>query len=84
MTYYVTRTIPPAFRPMPLSPSEPWDLVFRVDGVSDVTAAAWMAGGPERIWVLGRAERCGFTFPGRDHNVSVKFTGMVVERYDRP
>lgn len=84
VTYYVTRTIRPTFRAIPLSPSEPWDLGFRVDGVSDVTAAAWTAGGPERIWVLGKAERCGFMFPGRDHNVSVKFTGMVVERYDRP
>jgi mannosyltransferase len=83
VTYYVTRTIPPALRPIPLSPSDPWDAGFRVEGVTAVAASEWIGGGPERIWVLGRVERCGFTFPGRDHNVSVKVAGMVVERYDR-
>lgn len=83
VTYYVTRTISPARRPIPLSPSDPWDAGFRVKGVSNVTAAEWIERGPERIWVLGKSERCGFTFPGRDHNVSVQFIGMAVERYDR-
>ena len=81
--YYRTRTIRPEFRAIPLSPADPWDAGFRVEGVNAVGASAWIVGGPERIWVLGRVEGCGFTFPGRDHTVSVKFAGMVVERYDR-
>lgn len=82
VTYYVTRTIPSALRPIPLSPSDPWDAGFRVEGVDDVTATEWIRRRPERIWVLGKSQRCGFLFPSRDHNVSVQFTGMAVERYD--
>jgi hypothetical protein len=33
--------------------------------------------------VLGKRERCGFLFPGRDRVVSVDFDGMAVNRYDR-
>jgi hypothetical protein len=83
VTYYMVRTVPADLRPIPLSPSDPWTAGFRVKGVGEVTAAGWMSRGPDRIWVLGKRQRCGFTFPGREHTVSVAFTGMVVERYDR-
>ena len=84
VTYYVTRTIRPELRPIPLSPSDPWDAGFRVKGVSKFAAAEWIKRGPERIWVLGKSQRCEFTFPGREHNVSMQFIGMAVERFDRP
>jgi len=83
VTYYVTRTIPPVIRPIPLSPADPWDAGFRVFGVTGPMAAEWASGGPDRIWVLGRAERCGFAFPGRVRTVTLDFTRMRVERYDR-
>jgi mannosyltransferase len=83
VTYYVTRTVPQVIRPISLSPADHWEAGFRVHGVDGTVAATWREGGPERIWVLGRAERCGFTFPDRDHNVSLAFTKMTVERYDR-
>jgi mannosyltransferase len=82
VTYYVARTIPASLRPIPLSPSGKWGS-FRVRRVSKVTAAGWLSRGPDRIWVLGKEHRCDFTFPGRDHRVSVGFKGMAVERYDR-
>ena len=82
VTYYVARSIPPALRPIPLSPSGKWGS-FRVRRVSKATAAAWLSRGPERIWVLGKRHRCDFTFPGREHSVSVGFAGMAVERFDR-
>jgi mannosyltransferase len=82
VTYYVARRIPPSLRPIPLSPAGKWGS-FRVRRVSKATAAGWLSRGPERIWVLGKRYRCDFTFPGREHTVSVGFTGMAVERFDR-
>ena len=82
VTYYVTRKIPSALRPIPLSPSGEWG-AFRVRRVSKVTAAGWLSRGPDRIWVLGKSRRCDFTFAGRDRAVSVGFKGMAVERFDR-
>jgi mannosyltransferase len=82
VTYYVTRKIPSALRPIPLSPGGKWGS-FRVRRVSKVTAAGWLSRGPERIWVLGKRTRCDFTFSGREHRVSVGFTGTFVERFDR-
>jgi mannosyltransferase len=82
VTYYVTRRIPSVLRPIPLSPSGKWGS-FRVRRVSKATAAGWLSRGPDRIWVLGKRHRCDFTFPGREHSVSVGFTGMAVERFDR-
>jgi mannosyltransferase len=81
-TYYVTRRIPASLRPIPLSPGGEWGS-FRVRRVSKTTAAGWLSRGPQRIWVLGKRFRCDFTFPGREHRVSVGFKGMAVERFDR-
>jgi mannosyltransferase len=82
VTYYVTKRIPSVLRPIPLSPSGKWGS-FRVRRVSKTTAAGWLSRGPDRIWVLGKRNRCEFTFPGREHTVSVGFKGMAVERFDR-
>jgi len=82
VTYYVTQRIPPALRPIPLSPGGEWG-AFRVRRVSKTTAAGWLSRGPERIWVLGKSRRCDFTFAGRERSVAVGFQGMAVERYDR-
>ena len=54
VAYYMTRMVPAELRPIPLSPSDPWDAGFRVEGEHRVTAAGWMSRGPERIWVLGK------------------------------
>jgi mannosyltransferase len=82
VTYYVTRRMPSVLRPVPLSPTGKWGS-FRVRRVSKATAAGWLSRGPDRIWVLGKRHRCDFTFPGREHTVSVGFTGTAVERFDR-
>jgi uncharacterized membrane protein len=83
VAYYLTRALPAALRPIPLSPSVSWDAALHVKRVGKVTAAEWLSRGPDRIWVIGTSQRCEFTFPGRERAVDVEFTGMTVARYDR-
>jgi mannosyltransferase len=81
--YYLLRDLPPARRPVPLSPRAPWDTGHHYIGATPTQARAWVDGGPDRIWLVGNPDACGFDVEGRDRAVSRRFGDVVVQRFDR-
>jgi mannosyltransferase len=81
--YYLLRDLPSERRPVPLSPSDPWDTGHHYVGATAAEARAWVDGGPDRIWLVGHPDSCGFELDGRERTVSRGFDSVFVQRYDR-